>query len=460
MEVTLTKAGAGLDAQAALFDYSALGVEDRVRVQSCAEAIRRLVRNTAQQIVEIGESLREVRGRLGDAAFETWLAAEFDWHVKTAYRFIAVADQFSSQNLLEAKISSSALYLLAAPSTPKEARAAAVELAKGGGTVTRKVAKAVVRAVKVKRARAVEEAAQELPVPPPEPRESAEAEPDLAAEDVERCICHHEGYRHALREVGGQDSLMECEAEGCVCQVFTLYNEAQVEPGEQAESVRPPDEQPVLPDEWELVRDGDGWRGVHMGRGVKTLLFPDEISATRAAVELNRSEEFLGLARRGVSATVMLNDAPVTEAAVGALVEKLKTANRPQVSPEGLAEFRRSTILITLQLLPSADGEGRQAVCSVKADDYPPYFTIFKGETEVLQGLPVPLKEKIGRMIDDLPARRAEAEAKKAAAAQKEAPKESKPPAPEAKPAKPAKAQSAKKPAAKQGAKKAAAGRK
>lgn len=155
--------------QGALFDYSTLDVEDRIRVQSCAEAIRKLMRNTAQQIVEIGEYLIDVRKRLGDDKFDLWLEAEFSWHIKTAYSFMAVAEKFASQNLLDANISSSALYLLAAPSTPAEAREAAVELAKQGETITKKVAKAVLKSVKEAKVRKVKESTQVLPVPEPEP---------------------------------------------------------------------------------------------------------------------------------------------------------------------------------------------------------------------------------------------------------------------------------------------------
>lgn len=148
-----------------LFDYSQLEMESRIRVQTLADTIRRLMRVTAQQIVEIGEHLTEVRQRLGDNRFENWLDAEFGWKLRTAYNFMAVAEKFTAASLSDGRLSASALYLLAAPGVPEEARTAAVEIAQSGGTVSREVARAVVRATKKRETAAVEEAQPALPAP-------------------------------------------------------------------------------------------------------------------------------------------------------------------------------------------------------------------------------------------------------------------------------------------------------
>ncbi len=86
------------------------------------------MRRAAQDIVEIGERLIEVKAHLEYGQFQGWIKAEFDWTRQTAYRFMQVAERFKGcNNLLQ--VAPSALYLLASPSTPDEARAEALERA-------------------------------------------------------------------------------------------------------------------------------------------------------------------------------------------------------------------------------------------------------------------------------------------------------------------------------------------
>src|SRR6185503_9709278 len=101
-----------------LFDYQALDAETRIVVQQRTGEIKALMKRTAQDIIEIGEKLIEVKERLGHGHFGEWLGAEFEWTPMTAQRFMQVATQFKNNNLLDLNFAPSALYLLAAPGTP------------------------------------------------------------------------------------------------------------------------------------------------------------------------------------------------------------------------------------------------------------------------------------------------------------------------------------------------------
>ena len=127
------------------FDYSILDRKTLQFVQQRALRIKVLIKRTAQDIVEIGQKLIEIKETLGHGRFEDWLKAEFDWTQMTANRFMNVAKRFESNNLLDLEIAPSALYLLAAPSTPEMARDEALARAKSGEHITHKVAQEIVK---------------------------------------------------------------------------------------------------------------------------------------------------------------------------------------------------------------------------------------------------------------------------------------------------------------------------
>jgi hypothetical protein len=104
-----------------------------------ADAIRQLGKQTVENIVEIGRRLTEAKAeskKLG-LSWGDWLEVEFKWSDQQARRFIHIFERKSQlNNLLNANLPVSALYLLAAPSTPKEARDAIIEHAQTGEPVS------------------------------------------------------------------------------------------------------------------------------------------------------------------------------------------------------------------------------------------------------------------------------------------------------------------------------------
>lgn len=123
------------------FDYAALPLQVREMVQEHTGEIRTLARRAAQDIVEIGERLMEVKAALGHGEFGNWLEAEFGWAERSARRFMEVAVAFKTANLADLNIAPSALYALASGSTPVTIREELVERAQAGETITHKAVK-------------------------------------------------------------------------------------------------------------------------------------------------------------------------------------------------------------------------------------------------------------------------------------------------------------------------------
>ena len=121
------------------FDYKALSSKQRTIIQQCTGEIKERLRRTAKDVWEVGQKLVEVRSQLEYGQFDTWLSAEFGWSRRTAYNFINVYEAFSKNtNFAQLNIATSALYKLAAPSTPQAIRQEFLQKAKQGEKITHK----------------------------------------------------------------------------------------------------------------------------------------------------------------------------------------------------------------------------------------------------------------------------------------------------------------------------------
>jgi hypothetical protein len=110
-----------------------------------AEAIRKLGK---QAVAEIGRRLTECKKIVGHGNWLPWLDREFGWSDRTALNFMRAYEMSTkSENFSDLSLPISGLYLLAAPSTPEEARDEIIERAKAGekvstGTIKKTIAKA------------------------------------------------------------------------------------------------------------------------------------------------------------------------------------------------------------------------------------------------------------------------------------------------------------------------------
>jgi hypothetical protein len=85
-----------------------------------ATEIRALSKRAIGSIIEIGRRLIEAKALAGHGNWLPWLEREFGWKEQTARNFMNVAGRFKSTKIGDLDINLTALYLLAAPSTPTE----------------------------------------------------------------------------------------------------------------------------------------------------------------------------------------------------------------------------------------------------------------------------------------------------------------------------------------------------
>ena len=116
------------------FEYGALPSERALEVRAVAERIHK---RTTVAVIENGRDLLAVRempemkGR-----FVAWLKAEFNLSEGTAYNMMQAAENLGDRFVTITNIGPSALYALAAPSTPEEVRQEIESRAAAGAKIT------------------------------------------------------------------------------------------------------------------------------------------------------------------------------------------------------------------------------------------------------------------------------------------------------------------------------------
>jgi hypothetical protein len=111
-------------------------IEHESFAREVADRIRSRMMHTVQGVIEIGRDLIAVKERLGHGNFLPWIDREFRMTDKSAERFMSVAERFGDKFDSVSNLSLTALYELAAPSTPEEVRTEVAERAATGESVT------------------------------------------------------------------------------------------------------------------------------------------------------------------------------------------------------------------------------------------------------------------------------------------------------------------------------------
>jgi hypothetical protein len=134
------------------FDYQSLKPADAEKLRKTAHRIKERINVSIRSVIESGQALLAAKAMLPHGQWRPWLEAEFGWSPKTAQRLMDVAEQFGSRNdiVSEMKISVIALYLLAAASTPFEARQEAIDRAEHGEKITAPIAMEIIRVARKK----------------------------------------------------------------------------------------------------------------------------------------------------------------------------------------------------------------------------------------------------------------------------------------------------------------------
>jgi hypothetical protein len=129
------------------FDYGALEPALASKARAVAARIHARMKRTVQDVVEFGQDLEMMRNELPRGRFVPWLRAEFGQSRRWAEHQIHVAAWLTAKceiiSHLQLRIDPTAAYLLAAPSTPEEAREEALNRAMNGERITVPIARAI-----------------------------------------------------------------------------------------------------------------------------------------------------------------------------------------------------------------------------------------------------------------------------------------------------------------------------
>jgi Protein of unknown function (DUF3102) len=132
-----------------------LSENDTQQLETLAQHINDIGDAVAYAVIDIGKSLAAAKRIVGHGYWATWLKGNFNWTDRQAQRYIQVFELYGSNptTLSDMDIDLSALFLLAAPSTPnaareeilKDAREEQRKLDKNGIRVTHKKVKETVK---------------------------------------------------------------------------------------------------------------------------------------------------------------------------------------------------------------------------------------------------------------------------------------------------------------------------
>ena len=125
------------------FNYAEFDNEVQSFVKQRTCVIKALMYRTAQDIIEIGLKLIEVKNVLGHGKFNEWLRTEIDCGEWTARKFMEVSRKFKSVDFSNLEIAPSALYLLASKKAPDLAVDEILKRARQKERITHAIAKEV-----------------------------------------------------------------------------------------------------------------------------------------------------------------------------------------------------------------------------------------------------------------------------------------------------------------------------
>jgi hypothetical protein len=117
-------------------------------LESVANRVRNRLGNMTANIVEIGHELRAVKQRLEHGQFLTWVEAACKLSARTAQLMMKAAEWAEGKNEIVAHLEPTAIYLLAAPSTPDSIRREVLSGLEHGQRPTPRLIKDMIRAAK------------------------------------------------------------------------------------------------------------------------------------------------------------------------------------------------------------------------------------------------------------------------------------------------------------------------
>jgi hypothetical protein len=142
------------------FDYGRLDPETADTARNAADRIRELGLQQNEAIFTIGRELHEMKQTLRHGNFGPWLRAEFNMSVKTAERYIGVAETLPEKIVIVTNLKPTTLYCVSAKSTPARVREEIITRIERGETLTDQDIRRVISDGKATRATAQPAAGQ------------------------------------------------------------------------------------------------------------------------------------------------------------------------------------------------------------------------------------------------------------------------------------------------------------
>jgi hypothetical protein len=125
-----------------------LPIEQATALRQSAERIRNWGRKQNEAVVEIGKTLKAAKETLPHGQFTPWITAEFGMSDRTALNYMHLAEWAEDKPEIISGLQPTAIYLLAAPSTPDPAKEEIVSRIQSGEIVRADDVKRVVGAAK------------------------------------------------------------------------------------------------------------------------------------------------------------------------------------------------------------------------------------------------------------------------------------------------------------------------
>ena len=137
------------------YDYATVADDVAKAVQAATTRIKAAQRAA---VLDVGRELRAVKAALPHGQFGPWLHAELNVTVRSAENYMSAADFAEGNSEIIAFLPPTAIYELAAPSTPEAARLEVVEKVRHGTVMTVKMIKAIVSGAKLRAEKEAEKA--------------------------------------------------------------------------------------------------------------------------------------------------------------------------------------------------------------------------------------------------------------------------------------------------------------
>jgi hypothetical protein len=100
------------------FCYETLQPSVASDAKAAAERIRKKIDSVKQNFIEIGRELLQIKDKLEHGEFGKWIVAEFEMTGRTAQNYMSVAKEFGDKPEMISVLPPTAIYKLAARSTP------------------------------------------------------------------------------------------------------------------------------------------------------------------------------------------------------------------------------------------------------------------------------------------------------------------------------------------------------